>query len=605
MVRAYRDNRRVGVTLLVVLAALLLMGQEARAEVGFTSFSARSIATDGTDELQAGAHPYAATVEFQTTETTHPVFGTRVPAENLKDLTVDLPAGFVGDPTAAPTCGTDDLAGGYLGAPPSCPVASQVGIVEILFARGDQEPVLQAYPVYNMEPVRGQLARLGFNPLAGVPIEIVIGVRTDGDYGVTATLTNISEGQAFVWSKVTLWGVPAAAVHDAQRGPQWTCLGDLDPANCSGGGASAGIAEAAFLTNPARCGARDVSRLRGASWLHPLDVVEISYTVASPLQHCERQQFAPALSVTPGTATADAPTGLDVDLALPYSAVPRGLAAPPLDDVRVTLPAGMTINPGSAAGLQACTDEQLRLGSKAPVSCPGASKIGTAQATTPVLPDQLTGSVYLRPQASDDPASGDMFRIGLVLENRDRGLSVRLPGRISANPATGQLTATFDDNPQLPVSDIKLSLKSGPRAPLATPATCGSKAVDATLTSWGGQTAQPPAAFGIDCAAGLGGFAPSLTAGSAQPVGGAFSPFGMSMSKPDGNADVVGLSLVMPTGLLASLKGNLGAQVGTVKAFAGPGIGTVRAAWSGVPGGGLRGCAVLLASRGAGQGRAV
>ena len=572
MVRAVCDNRRVSTALLLLVAALLLLtAHEAQAQVVFTSFSTHSIATDGSDELQAGAHPFAATVEFQTTETTHPVFGTRIPAESLKDLTVDLPPGFVGDPTAAPTCGTDDLAGGYLGEPPACPVASQVGIVEILFARGDQEPIPQAYPVYNMQPARGQLARLGFNPLAGVPIEMVIGVRTDGDYGVTATLTNISEGQPFIWSKVTLWGVPAARVHDAQRGPQWTCVGDLEPASCHDGGASAGIAEAAYLTSPARCGERDVSRLRGDSWLHPLDVVEIGYIAASPLEHCERQQFSPALSVTPSTMTPDTPTGLDVDLALPYSAVPRGLAAPPLKDVRVTLPAGMTINAGSAAGLQACTDEQLRLRSKAPVSCPDASKIGTAQATTPVLSDQLTGSVYLRPQASDDPASGDMFRIGLVLENRDRGLSVRLPGRISANPATGQLTATFDDNPQLPVSDIKLSLKPGPRAPLATPASCGSKTVDATLTSWGGQTAQPPAAFGVDCTAGLGGFAPSLTAGVAQPVGGAFTPFALSMRKPDGNADVVGLSMVLPTGLLASLKGNLGAQVGTVKAFAGPG----------------------------------
>jgi hypothetical protein len=572
MVLARRGDRRGSVALLVLITALLLLVTcEARADVGFTSFSARAIASDGSDELQAGAHPFAATVEFQTTETTHPVFGTRVPVENLKDLTVDLPPGFVGDPSAAPTCGTDDLAGGYLGSPPTCPVASQVGIVEILFARGDTEPVAQAYPVYNMQPERGQLARFGFNPLAGVPIEMVIGVRTDGDYGVTATLTNISEGQAFVWSKVTLWGVPAAPVHDVQRGAQWTCFGDLDPANCVGGGASAGIAEAALLTNPARCGARDVSRLRGDSWLHPLDVVEIAYTAASPLEHCERQQFTPALSVTPGTSTPDAPAGLDVDLAFPYSAVPHGLAAPPLKDARVTLPAGMTINPGSAAGLQACTDQQLQLRSTAAVTCPDASKIGTAQATTPVLPDQLTGSVYLRPQASDDPASGEMFRIALVLENRDRGLSVRLPGQISASPTTGQLTATFDDNPQLPVSDIKLSFKSGPRAPLVTPASCGPKTIDAELTSWGGQTAQPPAGFGVDCTAGLGGFAPSLTAGAAQPIGGAFSPFALSMSKPDGNADVDGLSLVLPTGLLASLKGNLGTQVGTVKAFAGPG----------------------------------
>jgi hypothetical protein len=75
----------------------------------------------------------------------------------------------------------------------------------------------------------------------------------------------------------------------------------------------------------------------------------------------------------------------------------------------------------------------------------------------------------------------------------------------------------------------------------------------------------------IDCTSGLGGFAPSLTAGTANPVGGAFSPFALSIEKPDGNADIDGLSMSLPTGLLAKLTGNIGTQVGTVTAFAGPG----------------------------------
>jgi hypothetical protein len=121
------------------------------------------------------------------------------------------------------------------------------------------------------------------------------------------------------------------------------------------------------------------------------------------------------------------------------------------------------------------------------------------------------------------------------------------------------------------VSKLSLALKAGPRAPLATPATCGEKAVDAELTSWSDKTVNLQSTFTIDCTSGLGDFRPTLSAAAARPVGGAFSPFGLSIVKPDGDAALAGLTMSLPTGLLASLRGNLGAQVGTVKAFAGPG----------------------------------
>ncbi len=89
----------------------------------------------------------------------------------------------------------------------------------------------------------------------------------------------------------------------------------------------------------------------------------------------------------------------------------------------------MTINPASADGLAACSDAQLRLRSDGPASCPEASKIGTVTATTPVLAEPIEGSVYLRPQASDNPASGDMFRLAFDLENEERGCRSVLPGR--------------------------------------------------------------------------------------------------------------------------------------------------------------------------------
>ncbi len=73
---------------------------------------------------------------------------------------------------------------------------------------------------------------------------------------------------------------------------------------------------------------------------------------------------------------------------------------------------------------------------------------------------------------------------------------------------TGQLVATFRDNPQLPFSRFVLRFKSGPRAPLAMPQGCGPKTTTAVLTPWSGGPAKTvTSTFNVDCP-GLTGFSP-------------------------------------------------------------------------------------------------
>ena len=552
-----------------------VIGDDA-ATFGIASFSGWASAPDGSPATQAGAHPDVTTdIELNTIGNKHdsgyalPTLpaGAPVSAGNPKDISVNLPAGLVGDPTSTPRCSAALIATPNV---PQCPADTQVGMVEASVATGGPELGYFFVPVFNIDPPPGVAGRLAFN-LSGVVTNIDARVRTGGDYGLEANVTRISQSLAVVGSKVTLWGVPSDPSHDTWR---W----DPDPYVTNFRTRSAVAPRLPFMTAPTRCsGAALETTVTAKPWSDPSMVSSASFSSdmnGDPitLTGCDKLRFDPTVAAVPTSSEPDAPTGLKVQIDSPQGLDnPDGLASAHLKDVKVTLPEGMTINPASADGLGACSDAQLGLTNADEPRCPDSAKIGTVTAKTPLLNEELSGGVYIRSQASDDPESGDMFRMAVVLENKERGILVKLPGAIRVNKVTGRIVTEFVNNPQLPVEQVTLSLKSGPRAPLATPATCGTKTIDMQLTSWSGKSVDRQSTFTVDCSAGLGGFAPVFRAGTADPTGGAFSPFALSITKPDGNADLKGLSVSLPAGLLARLKGNLNTQVGTVKAFAGPG----------------------------------
>jgi uncharacterized repeat protein (TIGR01451 family) len=538
---------------------------------GIAGFSGMSLDRAGERATQAGGHPdVSTTIAFNTVMADNGQVTDSEgvsPQENVKDINVDLPAGLVANPKVTTArCTSVQLMGNGAGGVPYCPAESQVGTVDLSFGFGHGSPQESgtAFGLYNMVAPRGMPAQLGAN--AGVLILINSRVRPDGNYALSADVSNVSQSLPLISSRVTLWGVPADPIHDGSRvgstGQYEASAAPLRP----------------FVTAPTSCsGVPLVTRVSVDSWRNPAEVLRASFDHdlnGDPIitDGCDKLDFTPTVTVAPSTGQPDAPTGLDVDIQSPQNLDnPGGLANAQLRDVKVTLPEGMTINPGAADGLMACSDAELGLGNNNELGCPDGSKIGTVSATTPLLDETLTGGVYIRSQASNDPESGDMFRMAIVLENKERGLLIKLPGRIRVNPDTGRIVTEFDDNPQIPVDRIQLHLKSGPRAPLVNPATCGSKAIETNLISWAGHDLQKSSTFDVACTQGLGGFAPAFTAGTVTPTAGAFSPFALNITKPDGNADLNGLRMELPTGLLARLKGNLNTQVGTVMAFAGPG----------------------------------
>jgi len=105
------------------------------------------------------------------------------------------------------------------------------------------------------------------------------------------------------------------------------------------------------------------------------------------------------------------------------------------------------ISPSAANGLQACSDAQIALSSTLPASCPPASKIGTVTVHTPILNEPLEGQLFLgqpecSPCSNADAQAGRLAR-GLLQVHSDRyGITLKVPGRISIDPSTGQLIWT-------------------------------------------------------------------------------------------------------------------------------------------------------------------
>ena len=176
---------------------------------------------------------------------------------------------------------------------------------------------------------------------------------------------------------------------------------------------------------------------------------------------CENLKIAPTLSVEPNTAQRDVPTGYEVDVSIPLESEPYGLATPPLRDVSVTLPEGTSLSPGLGVGLQACSDALF-----AREACPEASKVGIVEVRTPLLPEPLTGAVYI-----GSPTAAEKYR--LFLNASTAAVDIHIVGSAQPDAATGQLTTSFDDLPQLPFSELKLDFFGGASAALANPANCG------------------------------------------------------------------------------------------------------------------------------------
>jgi hypothetical protein len=528
---------RAALALTAIGSWLAFTASPAAAIEEFENYAVESVATSLTS-AQGGAHA-DLTVGFSLAQKQGE------PYALTRDIFFSLPPGVIGNPQQIQPCTLAQF--GEVVSESECPVSSQVGVSEVTL--GGQNAGTFIEPIYNMQAPGGDVvARFGL--FAG-PFPTLVNVRVDPlDYSLVAAVEGAPSAATLIAARSTFLGVPAAESHDALRlTPQEAVKGKTPP-----GGRAAGVPEVPFLTNPTDCSTQRQVTVTAVSYQLPDQPKEKSASFPQ-ITGCSLLDFDARMSLAPTSTEAASPTGLDVTVELPQSEAPNTLGSSTLKSAHVTLPEGLAINPSAGDGLAACSAEQVGLGNGSAPACPAAAKIGSAEIEVPALERTLKGSVYQR-----TPEPGRLFGFWLVTD--EQGVRLKLPAEIRANPLTGQLTTVFDGIPalgglpQVPVSEIRLHVFGGPRAPLATPSSCGSYPTRYSFAPWsGGPALAGEAPMQISSGCNKGGFAPKIAAGLARAGAGDYAPLTFTLTREDGEANPQQLAIHLPQGLLAKLAG--------------------------------------------------
>jgi hypothetical protein len=572
---------------------------------GVERFEVAAEEEDGGADLQAGSHPFqlTTTIAFNQTLTLETEAGTEpklLPGapQLVKNVETTLPAGLVGNTlkelNKAPGGGTDDQCSqeDFSTVPEGdfnlCPAESAIGVAVVTF----RDPgfglgyATYSIPVFNLAP-EGAAARLGFE-FEKIPVVLSASVKTGEGYAVEVKseyTSELAEVQSIVLS---VWGVPGDSRHNDARG--WECLGGGYRYETAGGKPETKIPgheceplditqAGAYLTLPTVCGgsqANLVSSLQVHSWKSG-ETPPPATSASSGTLDCDTPlAFEPSVSLQPDESAASTPTGLKTNITLPQAGTlqAEGLAEADVEQTTVALPEGLQVNPAAATGLQTCPtavagfeeqgDEGLtgdlaeQLFSPEEAQCPAAATLGAVRIHSPLLEHALEGSVYLGSQDTNPFASPLVMY--LIAEDKYSGVRVKLAGEVQI-AADGRLTAVFKHTPPLPFESLELNLLNGPRAAQVTPARCKLETSTATFVSWAQSATEASSSFtptpnpdGASCAeSGPLSFSPSASAGSANAQAGAFSPFTLTIEKPDGEQALESITAQLPEGLAAEI----------------------------------------------------
>jgi hypothetical protein len=384
----------------------------------------------------------------------------------VRNLTVGLPPGLIGDPNATPLCTVAQLNAD------ACPANTQVGSVSANATLHILSPLLDLPAtangsLFNLQAQPGEPARFGIvlhalplpPPLDSAilpPIILQSGVQLRSDYGLNTVINNIPNTTS----------TPLGDLSTTINSQDITLFG-----TAPGTGRS-------FMRNPTSCPGPHTTNFTAV----PYSGSTATGTASFSTTNCGALDFSPAFTAEvggPGQTTNGVPTTASTSILQDNDEA--GLL-----NAKVQVPSDL--NPNSALFFSAACDQA----SFAASNCPASTVVGLATAASPLLSTPLIGNVELVQGAGAFP------NLGLDLKGQ---LHLLLQGTTAINPNT----VTFNGLPDIPISRFQLTFTNPPALLGTTRDLCVPPApvFHADFTGYNGKTAA------VDTAATVDGCGPS------------------------------------------------------------------------------------------------
>jgi hypothetical protein len=408
---------RRGRRLASLLAAAAAMAAVLPGSALANSFSG---VTGAPTSLQAGAHS-----DFNL----HIGFTPGSSADSVKDLTIALPPGEIGDPNATPFCSTAALNAD------SCPANTAVGTastsINLLGLLPSPLPVTGN--IYNVQPHAGEPARFGI-ALHALPISLPVlgsvllppvilqsGVQLrQNDFGLSTVVNNAPNSAALV----QLGGIQIPAPIS------------ITGMNLTLDGIAPGTGKP-FLRNPTSCSPHQVGFV-GNSWAAP----GTNFVAAAPAftpTGCANLPFSPTLSARVGAPGSTSPGRKPTNVS---TSIDQKNGEAGLLRAQVQVPNNDLVPDANLLGSQC--DPAAFLAS----ACPSNTVVGSAVAASPLLTQPLSGPVEMVSNGTAVP------NVGLDLNGQ---LHLLLQGSLTLSELV-----QFDGLPDIPISHFALTFGPQP-----------------------------------------------------------------------------------------------------------------------------------------------
>ena len=374
-------------------------------------------------------------------------------SQHFGSISANLPEGLLGKLAGVPYCSEAQIAaagarggegeGSTEQSSPSCPEASQVGVVNITAGAGSQPYGVQG-KAYLAGPYKDAPLSLAIvTPAIAGPFDlgtVVVRVALYIDRS-TAQIRAVSDPIPTI-----LYGIP------------------LDVRSVS-----LSMNRTGFTFNPTSCEPMGVGG-EETSTLNQTAGLSNRFQVGG----CQGLPFKPAMAISTQGKTSKA-NGASLNVK-----VSQQSGEADIHKVDLTLPTAL---PARLTTLQqACTEAQFAAN---PAGCPAGSFIGTAKAVTPILSVPLTGPAIL--VSHGGAAFPDVV---FLLQANERGANIRIDLDGKTDIKKGVTYSRFETVPDAPITSFETNLPQGPHSVLAATANlCTTKlAIPTQLVGQNGAT---------------------------------------------------------------------------------------------------------------------